>query len=129
MKCDKVSIVFKNRMLILKWTSHRRQNYGAVYVSLPSALEIVQYDESTIQDYVKNRLYLWCTLVAVLLLVIVRYVHKYMLEYICIYEEELNSWMLTHWFTTYYIDLTLSQCANKITMRHTIIRVRYHKIS
>jgi len=62
-----------------------------VYVSLPSALEIVQYDESTIQDYVKNRLYLWCTLVAVLLLVIVRYVHKYMLEYICIYEEELNS--------------------------------------
>jgi len=61
-----------------------------VYVSLPSTLEIVQYDESTIQDYVKNRLYLWCTRVAVFLLVIVRYIHKYMLEYIHIYVDELN---------------------------------------
>ena len=63
---------------------------------------------------VQNKLDLWCTSLTALSLVMVTYVYTHIREYIHRDIDTLNSCMFTHTVTTYSVDLTLSQYANKI---------------
>ena len=86
MKCAKVSLAVVYGTLALKRTLKWQLYYGAVNVSLPAGwnpscvYQLVQYAEST--NNLCSEQTVECSCVSLSLIVIAKYVHTYMREYI-----------------------------------------------